>query len=108
MGWRLSFLFKLEKRIRFMDIDLYIRNLELSITVEELRTLFEKAGEVIHVNLPGNIKGRQAQGFAFITMSIQSEADKAVSMFNAYSMKGFPIEVSLTKPRKQRGFESAS
>jgi len=37
-------------------------------------------------------------------MSTQNEADKAVSMFNAYSLNDHQLKVALVKPRQQRGF----
>jgi len=47
-------------------------------------------------------KSGEPKGFAFITMSAQSEADKAVSMFNTYSLSEHALKVSLAKPREQR------
>jgi hypothetical protein len=39
-------------------------------------------------------------------MSAQSEADKAVSMFNSHSLSDHALKVSLAKPREQRGVAS--
>ena len=49
-------------------------------------------------------KSGASKGFAFITMSSQNEADKAVSMFNSYSFDDRELRVDLVKPREQRGF----
>jgi len=51
-------------------------------------------------------KSGYSRGFAFVTMSAQSEADKAFSMFNAYSLSHHALKVSLAKPREQRGVTS--
>jgi len=42
----------------------------------------------------------ETKGFAFITMSAQSEADKAVSMFNTYSLSDHALKVSPAKPKE--------
>ena len=45
-----------------------------------------------------------SKGYAFVTMSAQSEADKAVSMFNTYSLEDHSLQVALVKRREQRGW----
>ncbi|MCB0103992.1 MAG: hypothetical protein H6635_08280 [Anaerolineales bacterium] len=51
-------------------------------------------------------KNGESKGFAFVTMSAQSEADKAVNIFNDYSLFENQIAVQLSKPRAQRGFKN--
>lgn len=85
-----------------------VRNIETSITVDELRKLFEQAGDVRSVHLPHGTAEDRSRGFAFITMSTQNEADRAVSMFNRFLLKGLDMHVTLTMPRKQRGFDPAA
>jgi RNA recognition motif-containing protein len=36
-------------------------------------------------------------------MTTQADADKAISMFNAYSLAGNVIKVNVAKPRVERG-----
>ncbi len=47
----------------------------------------------------------EPNGFAFVTMSAQSEADKAVNMFDGYSLFEHELKVRLVKPRAQRGLK---
>jgi cold-inducible RNA-binding protein len=89
-----------------MEVKLYVGNLPKSTTPEELDTLFKRAGEVGSVNIIQDQTSGESKGFAFVTMSAQSEADKAVSMFNAYSLSDHLLKVDLAKPREQRGFDS--
>ena len=89
-----------------MEVKVSVRNLSRLTTHEELTTLFAQAGEVTSVDLIMDGKRSEPRGFAFITMSAQSEADKAVSMFNAYSLDEHQLKVDLVRPRKQRGFVS--
>ena len=87
-----------------MEVKVYVRNLSKSTTKEELQVLFTKAGTVTAVNMIKDRKSGVSKGFAFITMSSQNEADKAVSMFNSYSFADRELRVDLAKPREQRGF----
>lgn len=82
-----------------MDARLYVGNLAKSTTQEELNTLFAQAGNVTAAEVIKDRKSSESKGFAFVTMSAQSEADKAISMFNAYTLNGNEIKVNMAKPR---------
>lgn len=86
-----------------MEAKVYVGNLSKSTTRDELNILFAQAGEVTATEVISDRKSGDSRGFAFVTMSAQSEADKAVSMFNAYSLSDHVLKVSLAKPREQRG-----
>ena len=87
-----------------MEVKVYVRNLSKSTTQEELEALFTKAGTVTAVNLIKDRKSGVSKGFAYITMSSENEADRAVNMFNSYSFADQELRVDLAKPREQRGF----
>ena len=87
-----------------MEVELYVGNLSRSTTQEELAVLFSRAGDVTFIDIVRDRKSGESNGFAFITMSAQSEADKAVSMFHAYSLDDHSLRVVLIRARKQRGF----
>ena len=87
-----------------MEFEIYVGNLSKATTQEELNTLFAQAGEVTAVNLVKNRKSGESNGFAFVTMSAQSEAYKAVSMFNAYVLDDHYLRVNLVQLRKPRVF----
>jgi RNA recognition motif-containing protein len=89
-----------------MEAQLFVGNLSRSTTQDELTALFAQAGEVIAAEVIKDRKSGESKGFAIITMSAQSEADKAVSMFNTYSFNEHALKVSMTKPREQRGITS--
>ena len=87
-----------------MEVKVYVGNLPRSTTGNELNTLFTQAGDVTAVDLITDRFTGGCKGYAFITMSAQSEADKAVSMFNTYSLDEHPLKVTLVKRREQRRF----
>jgi len=91
-----------------MEVKLYVGNLSKSTTQQELNTLFAQAGDVTSVALIMDYQRGESKGFAFVTMSAQSEADKAVSMFNSYSLDDHQLKVDLARPRVQRGFDSTN
>lgn len=87
-----------------METKLYVGNLSSSVTELELTTLFEQAGDVESVSIIKDRVSGESKGFGFITMSAQSEADKAVSMFNSFALAAQFLKVDLVRPRAQRGF----
>jgi RNA recognition motif-containing protein len=87
-----------------MEVKLFVGNLPKSATGMELGTLFTQAGEVTVVNLITDRLSGGCKGYAYVTMSAPSEADKAVSMFNLYPLDEHPLKVSFVKPRACRGF----
>ena len=82
-----------------MDIRIYAGNLNKSTTQEELTALFTQAGTVNSVELVKDKVSGLSKGFAFISMPDQAEADKAISMFNAYSLADNTLKVNVAKPK---------
>ena len=85
-----------------METRLFVGNLSKSTTEEELNTLFAQAGKVSAVEVIKERRSGESRGFAFVTMSEQNEADKAVHMFNAYSLSEHTLKVDQAKVREQR------
>ena len=85
-----------------MEVKLYVGNLSYNTNDSDLRTLFGQAGTVSAVDLIKDRDSGQSKGFAFITMSSQAEAQKAISMFNGYSMDNRELKVNPAKPREER------
>jgi hypothetical protein len=85
-----------------MEVRLYIGNLSKSTTQDELNTLFAQAGTVKVVDMVKDRVTGESKGFAFITMGDQAEADKAISMFNAYSLADRELKVNVAKPREDK------
>lgn len=83
-----------------MNVKLYVGNLPNSTTREELSTLFAQAGEVTLADIITDRNSGEAKGFAFVTMSTQSEAEKAIHMFNAYSLNERELKVDMAKPKR--------
>jgi cold-inducible RNA-binding protein len=92
-----------EKVVFKMEAKLHVGNLSKSTTSDELNVLFAQAGQVTAVEVIKERKSGESKGFAFVTMSEQTGADQAISMFNAYSLNDHALKVSMAKPREPRG-----
>lgn len=86
-----------------MESKLYVGNLSYSTTEDELRTLFAEAGTVASVALIKDRDTGQSKGFAFVEMSNQVEAEKAISMFNGRMVGARELKVNLARPKDDRG-----
>jgi RNA recognition motif-containing protein len=74
---------------------LYVGNLSYSIVSEELEELFANYGEVKEVKL---IAG---EGFAFVEMATQAEAEKAKLELDGFDFKGRTLKVDVARPPKR-------
>lgn len=81
-----------------MNVKIYVGNLSKSTTRTELDALFAQAGDVIAVDVIKDHHTGESRGFAFVTMKVQSEAEKAVNMFNAFTLNDKVLKVSAAKP----------
>ena len=86
-----------------MEAKLYVGNLSYQTTEQGLRELFMQAGNVTSVALIKEPGTQRSKGFAFVEMTTQSEAQKAISMFNGYTLDERQLNVSVARPREERG-----
>ena len=86
-----------------MDAKLYVGNLSYETTEQGLRELFMQAGNVISVALIKDRETQRSKGFGFVEMGSQAEAQKAISMFNSYTLNDRQLTVNVARPREERG-----
>ncbi len=85
-----------------METKLYVGNLSYNTTDEDLRTLFTQAGTVTAVDLIKDRDSGRSKGFAFVTMSNQTEMEEAIRLFNGYSLDQRQLNVNIARPREER------
>jgi RNA recognition motif-containing protein len=85
-----------------LEVKLYVGNMTYDTTEEQLRTMFTEAGSVVSVDVIKDRDTGTAKGFAFITMSSQADAAKAISLFDGKEVGGRPLKVNAAKPREER------
>ena len=85
-----------------MESKLYVGNLPFSTRDETLQELFAKAGNVVSANVITDRASGRSKGFAFVEMGTPEDAEKAIQMFNGYSLDGRDLRVSVARPREER------
>jgi RNA recognition motif-containing protein len=85
-----------------MESKLYVGNLPYSARDDSLQELFSQAGTVVSANVITDRESGRSKGFAFVEMSNSAEADKAIQMFDGYSLDGRDLRVSVARPREER------
>jgi len=87
-----------------METKIYIGNLSFDTTEEQLKELFAEAGTVTSTALIKDRDTGQSKGFAFIEMSSQAEAEKAIQMFNGKTLGNRELKVNIARPKEERSF----
>ena len=85
-----------------MEAKLYVGNLSYDTTEDDIRNLFAQAGTVSEVALIKDRDSGTSKGFAFVTMSSQDEANKAIEQFNGKSLGNRELTVNVARPREER------
>jgi RNA recognition motif-containing protein len=81
---------------------LYVGNLPYEAGETELQELFAAAGTVESVSIVRDMATGRARGFAFVEMSTDEEAGKAISQFHEHSMGGRNLTVNEARPKAER------
>ena len=86
-----------------MGRKLYVGNLPFETGEQELQTLFAQAGNVESVNVVRDQATGRARGFAFVEMSSDDEAQKAITELNEYQLGGRSLTVNEARPKPAYG-----
>lgn len=84
-----------------MEKKLYVGSLSYETTEDSLRDLFSKAGTVSSVTIIIDKFSGRSKGFAFVEMSSEKEAKKAIEMCNGKELDGRNIVVDEARPMKK-------
>lgn len=85
-----------------MGRKLYVGNLSYSADQQSLEKLFGQCGTVEVVNLITDRDTGRSKGFAFVEMSTDAEAQKAIQELNGKDMEGRPLTVNEARPQKKK------
>ena len=86
-----------------MSTKLYVGNLPYETTESDLQALFEAAGTVSTINIVRDRATGQARGFAFVEMSDDESAKRAISELDKHQYGGRSLTVNEAKPMTPRG-----
>lgn len=84
-------------------MDIYVGNLNYKIEEEVLKEIFEEYGEVSAVKIVTDSVTRRSKGFAFVTMSNESEGLQAIEELNEGELMGRKIVVNQARPKSENG-----
>lgn len=82
---------------------LYVGNLAFETTESDIKDLFAQIGSVDSCDLILDRYTSKSRGFAFVEMSSDEEAQKAISEINGKEIDGRALTVNEAKPRENRG-----
>ena len=82
-----------------MGRKLYVGNLPYQVQESELEELFTQAGQVASVFVPRDKFTGQGRGFAFVEMSTDEEAQKAITELNDFQLGGRGLTVNEARPK---------
>jgi cold-inducible RNA-binding protein len=85
-----------------MNRKLYVGNLPFEVSETELQELFAQAGTVESVHLVRDQMTGRARGFAFVEMSTDSEAQKAITDLHQHQLGGRTLTVNEARPKEAR------
>ena len=85
-----------------MGRKLFVGNLSFSLGEAELRQLFEQKGGVESVTVMRDQESGRSRGFAFVEMSTDEEAQKAITELNEFEVEGRKLTVNEARPKPER------
>lgn len=85
-----------------MNNKLFVGNVSFDITENDLQDAFAAHGTVLEANLMTDRMTGKPRGFAFVTMSSEEEAQKAIQAMNGADLGGRALTVNLARPREDR------
>ena len=83
-----------------MNNKLFVGNLSFDVTENDLQDAFAAFGSVTETNLMMDRVTSRPRGFAFVTMSTDEEAQKAIDGLNGKELSGRALSVNIARPRE--------
>ena len=88
--------------------NLFVGNLSFQTTESELQALFEQFGEITRVQIMTDRDTGRSRGFAFVEMTSDEAAAKAIEALNGKELGGRALNVNEARPKPEgkggRGF----
>lgn len=83
---------------------LYVGNLPYTSSEDQLTELFSRAGKVDSVRVMRDMATGRARGFAFVEMSTDEEAQRAITELHEHKLDGRALVVNEARPKPEGGF----
>jgi RNA recognition motif-containing protein len=82
--------------------NIYVGNLSFDATEDQVRSLFEAHGAVEKVSIVTDRDTGQPRGFAFVEMTDDDAANKAIEALNGTSLGGRNLNINEARPKVDR------
>lgn len=83
-------------------INIFIANLDWSITSEDLKVTFSQFGEVAYSHVVFDPKTKRSQGYGYVEMESADEAIAAIQALNGLIVNERPLDVKVASPKSNR------
>lgn len=93
---------KMDRISKFQGVNLYIKNLDDTVTDDQLRDEFSVMGTITSARVMKDMKDGRSRGFGFVCFSTPEEATRAVNEMNGKIVSNKPIFVALAQRREVR------
>lgn len=93
---------KMDRISKFQGVNLYIKNLDDTVTDDQLRDEFSVMGTITSARVMKDMKDGRSRGFGFVCFSTPEEATRAVNEMNGKLISNKPIFVALAQRREVR------
>ncbi|MBN2463166.1 MAG: RNA-binding protein [Dehalococcoidia bacterium] len=80
-------------------MNIYVGNLSLDVTEEDLREEFKAFGEITSVNIIKDKYSGQSRGFGFVEMASKAEGEAAITGLKGKTLKERTLDVNEARPR---------
>lgn len=94
---------KMDRISKFQGVNLYVKNLDDSVTDDMIRDEFSALGTITSARVMRDLKAdNRSKGFGFVCYSTPEEATRAVNEMNGKIIAGKPIFVALAQRKDVR------
>ena len=83
-------------------VNIFIANLDWSITSDDLRSTFETFGEVIYAHVVYDRETKKSKGYAYVEMTNSDQAINAIEALNGVEINGRAIDVKVASTKGSR------
>jgi len=83
--------------------NIFVGNLDFGATDDQVRTIFEAYGTVDRVSIKTDRETGRSRGFAFVEMSNEAEAERAIAALNGTNLGGRALNVNEARPKTEGG-----
>ncbi len=83
-------------------VNIFIANLDWSITSEDLQSTFSSFGKVSYAHVVFEKETKKSKGFGYVEMDNSEEAIRAIEALNGMEINGRAIDVKIASSKENR------